>query len=107
VTDFAVQLTRPAIRDIQKLPGVVHSKIIESLLSLQQNPFPQPPLKKRLKGFGFPVYRLRVADFRLLYRIDEKTITIMRVLDRKELEAALSRPRPQPATFDCFRRDGK
>jgi len=60
-------------------------------MSLRQDPFPSPPLKKRLKGFGYPLYRLRIADYRLLYRIDEKAVTIMRVVDRKDLEKAIKR----------------
>ena len=91
VTDFAVQLTQLAIRDIRLLPETVHSKIIEGLMSLQEDPLPSPPLKKKLKGFAFPLYRLRIADYRLLYRIDERTITIMRVIDRKDLEKAIKR----------------
>jgi mRNA-degrading endonuclease RelE of RelBE toxin-antitoxin system len=46
-------------------------------------------LKKRLKGLAFPLHRLRIGDYRLLYRIDEKTITIMRVVNRKDLERGL------------------
>jgi mRNA-degrading endonuclease RelE of RelBE toxin-antitoxin system len=76
---------------MQLLPDVVHSRIVESLEILRQAPFPSPPLKKKLKGFGFSLYRLRVADFRVLYRIDGKTITIMRVIDRKDLERAIKR----------------
>jgi mRNA interferase RelE/StbE len=91
VTDFAVQLTRPAVRDLGTLPGTVHSRIIEGIMSLRQDPLPSPPLKKKLKGFGYPLYRLRVADYRLLYRIDEQTVTIMRVVDRKDLEKAIRR----------------
>jgi mRNA interferase RelE/StbE len=91
VTDFAVQLTQPAVRDIGSLPETVHSRVIEGILSLRQDPFPSPPLKKKLKGFGFPLFRLRIADYRLLYRIDEKTVTIMRVVDRKDLEKAIKR----------------
>jgi mRNA-degrading endonuclease RelE of RelBE toxin-antitoxin system len=48
-------------------------------------------LKKKRRGFGFPLYRLRVADYRILYRIDETTVTIMRVVDRKDLERAIKR----------------
>ena len=91
VTDFAVQLAQPAIRDIGSLPDSVHSKIIDGIIGLRRDPFPFPPLKKKLKGFGIPLYRLRIADYRLLYRIDEKTVTIMRVVDRKDLEKAVKR----------------
>jgi mRNA interferase RelE/StbE len=91
VTHFAVQLTQPAVRGIGSLPETVHSRIIEGIMSLRRDPLPSPPLKKKLKGFGFPLYRLRIADYRLLYRIDEKTVTIMRVVDRKALEKAIKR----------------
>lgn len=91
MADFAVQLTQPAVRDIRSLPGNIHSRIIEGIMSLRQDPFPSPPLKKKLKGFGFPLYRLRIVDYQLLYRIDEKTVTIMRVVDRKDLEKAIKR----------------
>jgi mRNA interferase RelE/StbE len=91
VADFAVQLTQPAVRDVGSLPGTAHSRIIEGIMSLRRDPFPSPPLKKKLKGFGFPLFRLQIADYRLLYRIDEKTVTIMRVVDRKDLEKAMKR----------------
>ncbi len=93
MTDFTVQLTQPAIRDIASLPAAIHSRIIECITNLRQDPFPAPPLKKRLKGFGFPLYRLRITDYRLIYRIDGETVTIMRVLDRKDLEKAIKRLR--------------
>ncbi len=87
--DFAVQLTQPAIRDIESLPEAAHARIIEGILGLRKDPLPSPPVKKKLKGFGFPLYRLRIADYRLLYRIEAKTVTIMRIVDRKNLEKAI------------------
>jgi len=30
-----------------------------------------------------------VADYRILYRIDKTTVTILRVVDRKDLEKAI------------------
>jgi mRNA-degrading endonuclease RelE of RelBE toxin-antitoxin system len=91
VSAFAIQLTQPAIRDIRSFPETAHSKVVEGIMSLRQDPFPSPPLKKKLKGFGFALYRLRVADHRILYRIDEKTVTVMRVIDRKDLDKAVKR----------------
>lgn len=88
---FAIQLTQLAIRDLGLLPGTVHAKIIESLMSLREDPFPSPPLTKKLKGFGFPLYRLRLGDYRLLYRIDAHSITVMRVIHRKDLEKTIKR----------------
>ena len=88
---FAVQLTQPAIRDMRSLPDAVHAAIIKGIMSLQNDPFPFPPLRKKLRGFGFPLYRLRAADYRVLYRVDQKIVTIMRVVDRKDLERAIRR----------------
>jgi mRNA-degrading endonuclease RelE of RelBE toxin-antitoxin system len=48
-----------------------------------------PPRIKRLKGFAFPLYRLRSGDYRVLYRIDEAAVTVMRVINRKDLERTL------------------
>ena len=91
MADFAVPLTQPAVRDMGSLPGTAHSRVVEGIMSLRQDPFPSPPLKRKLKGFEFPLYRLRIADYRLLYRIDEKTVTVMRVVDRKDIEKAIKR----------------
>lgn len=52
--DFDVQLTHPAIRDIREISEDAHSRIIDGIIGLRQDPFPFPPLKKKLKGFAFP-----------------------------------------------------
>ena len=89
MAEFAVQLTRPAARDLRSLPEAVHDGIIEGIMSLRKDSFPFPPSRKKLKGFGYPLCRLRAGDYRVLYRIDESIVTIMRVIDRKDLEKTL------------------
>ena len=84
--DFEVQLTKAAIRDLRSYSEAVHSQLVEGMLNLRQDPFPSPPLKKKLRGFGFSVYRLRTAEHRLRYRIDEKVLTILRIVDRENPE---------------------
>jgi len=76
---------------MQLFPETIRARIIEGIKSLGQDPFPSPPSKKKLKGFGFPCYRLRIADHRVLYRIDKITVTVMRIIDRKDLEKAIKR----------------
>jgi mRNA-degrading endonuclease RelE of RelBE toxin-antitoxin system len=46
---------------------------------------------KKLKGFRPPLYRLRSGDYRVLYRVLGDTVTIMRVIDRKDLEKIIKR----------------
>ncbi|MDP2625753.1 MAG: hypothetical protein Q8Q58_02455, partial [Candidatus Rokubacteria bacterium] len=49
----------------------------------------RPPRIKRLKGFPFPLYRLRSGDYRVLDRIDEALVTVMRIINRRDLERTL------------------
>ena len=60
-----------------------------ALRSLEKEPVGRPPRIKRLKGFPFPLYRVRSGDYRVLYRIDEAVVTVMRVINRKDLERTL------------------
>jgi len=46
---------------------------------------------KKLKGFKPPLYRLRSGDYRVLYRLQSHNITIMRIINRKELEKIIKR----------------
>jgi mRNA-degrading endonuclease RelE of RelBE toxin-antitoxin system len=75
------------------VPDNLQAGIVEGLAVLRQNPFPSSPSKKKLRGFGYPLYRLRTGDYRVLYRIDETIVTIMRVIDRKELDRTIKRLR--------------
>lgn len=90
---FSVQLTKPAAADLQSLPDSVRRTILEDISILEQDPFPSGPNKKKLKGFKFPLYRLRAGDYRVLYRIDQELVTVMRVIDRKDLERTIRRLR--------------
>jgi mRNA-degrading endonuclease RelE of RelBE toxin-antitoxin system len=89
VVRFSVQVTRPAARDLAKLPERIRKTVLQSIATLERDPLPSPPVKKKLRGFPFPLYRLRAADYRVLYRIDESTVTVMRIIDRKDLEKTL------------------
>lgn len=83
MSDYSVQLTRAGHRDLNDLPIQIQKQIAADIKSLPSNPFPQGIKIKKLKGFDFPLFRLRSGDFRVLYRIDGKEITLMRIIDRK------------------------
>lgn len=89
MTRFRVQLTRVAAKDLDALDEVVREAVVEDLAKLSESPIDRPPRVKRLKGFRHPVYRLRSGDHRIVYRIDETLVTILRVIDRKVLERSL------------------
>jgi mRNA interferase RelE/StbE len=83
---FDIQLTYSAVDDLDCIPEDLQKKIITSIKKLSFNPFAPSPNIKKLKGFKPPTYRILSGDFRVLYRVHDKTIIIMRVIDRKDLE---------------------
>ena len=90
---FFIQLTKPAAADLDAIPAAIRKLVLAGIRHLEQNPFADGSSKKKLKGFPFPVYRLRTGDFRAIYRINQDTVTILRVINRKELERVIKRLR--------------
>ena len=86
---FRVQLTRKATADLDRLSTVDRDDVADDVRTLAERPMGDPPRIKRLKGFGTPLYRLRSGDYRVLYRIDEAVVTVMRVVNRRDLERSL------------------
>jgi mRNA interferase RelE/StbE len=90
-SNFEVTLTDHAITDLKGIPADHQDQINRDLKALQSNPFPHSTSMKRLKGFRPPLYRLRSGNFRILYRIQERTVIVLRVIDRKILDRILRR----------------
>ena len=87
--DFAVVLTDRAIADLEALSLKVRLQVSQDLASLARDPLPPQPAVKKLQGYRPPLYRLRAGDYRVLYRVAQKTVTILRVIDRRDLDRAL------------------
>jgi len=88
---FQVVLTEHAIADLEEVSQEIREQIQRDLKTLQTSPLPSRTQIKRLKGFRPPIYRLRSGDFRVLYRIREDKVTVLRVIDRKLLERVIKR----------------
>jgi mRNA-degrading endonuclease RelE of RelBE toxin-antitoxin system len=89
--NFNIQITQSAIDDLDSAPNDLRKNILTDIKNLSSNPFPFGSNIKKLKGFKPPLYRLRSGGFRVLYRIGSHSITIMRVINRKELERVIKR----------------
>lgn len=96
MSPFAVRLTRAAAKDLDALPSADRDQVAAALGTLETEPLGPPPRIKRLRGFAFPLYRVRSGDYRALYRMDEAVVTVMRVIHRRELERALRQLRLVP-----------
>ncbi len=81
-----VEVARPAQTQLTKLPPDLRLRILHELQTLGEDPFPGPPKSKRLVGFKVPTFRLRIGDYRAVYRIIEDVIVILAIVARKDLD---------------------
>lgn len=88
--DFVVDLTDRAVSDLEVVAIRVRLQISQDVASLARDPLPPRPGIKKLKGYRPPLYRLRAGDFRVLYRVTGRTVTVIRVIARRDLERALT-----------------
>jgi len=72
-----------AEKELKKLPKKEFLKIDEIILQLADNP--RPNGCKKLQGIA-DTYRVRVGDYRILYRIedDRLIIEVIRIANRKD-----------------------
>ncbi len=81
---FKIEWKRSAIKELEKLPRPMISKIVSAVDNLSSNPYPQGV--RKLVGTE-DTYRIRVGDYRVLYNIVENNliIEIIRVRHRKDV----------------------
>ncbi len=82
---YSVRIAPAADRNIRKLDRPVQKRILEKLTNLENDP--RPNGVEKLTGSGAPRYRIRVGDYRIIYRVDDQVLTvlILKVGDRKEV----------------------
>ncbi len=72
---YQIQITPAAQKAIQKLPAAARDRIEDAIEKLADQP--RPAGVKKLRGLD-DTYRIRVGDFRVLYRIfDAKLIVLI------------------------------
>jgi mRNA interferase RelE/StbE len=81
---YKVEWKRSAIKELEKLPRPMISKIVSAVDNLSSNPFPQGV--RKLMGTESS-YRIRLGDYRVLYTVAEKRLImeIIRVGHRKDV----------------------
>ncbi len=80
---YEIYIYPAAQGDLDKLRENIHSRIISRLRSLEEEPRPRGC--KKLTGAP-DVYRIRVGDYRILYRIIDRdnVVNILRVPHRSQ-----------------------
>lgn len=79
-----IYITKPAQKDLDRLPNKIVLKIGLEIKKLSENPF--PPNSKKLK-FGNNIYRIRIGDYRAVYEFDtlKKLINVVKIRHRKDV----------------------
>ena len=82
---FEILLETPARNFIKKLDSKNSPRIIEAIEKLAEDPVPHDA--KRIYGTSEKLFRIRVGDFRVLYRIDhgEVIIIVVNIDSRKRV----------------------
>jgi mRNA interferase RelE/StbE len=81
---YSIEFAASALKEFEALDKVLQKRISERILALAGNPF--PPGHKKLQAQP-DHYRIRVGDYRVIYRIDKGRIVvvIVRVGHRREI----------------------
>ena len=77
---YQLKFKRRAIKDLKALPSDVKERILAKIVAMQDDLTGDI---KKLTNFT-PEYRLRVGQYRVLFRIDDETLRIYRVKHRKD-----------------------
>lgn len=70
---YTVEFTTSALREFKALERSLQRRMATRIDALVNNPF--PPGVKKLQGEP-NLYRIRVGDYRVIYRIEAKRVTI-------------------------------
>jgi len=71
---YSVEVAPAAVRQIKKLERSVQRKILARIDRLADDP--RPPGCVKLSGRG-DIYRVRIADFRILYTVVDATLIVL------------------------------
>ncbi len=81
---YLVQFTAGAARQIKRIPRPVQSRVLEAIADLGGQPRPRG--SRKLAGEEV-AWRIRVSDYRVIYEILDKslTVTVVRAGHRREV----------------------
>ncbi len=74
IENYSVEFLRTALKELSKLPKDVQQRIATKIDELKTNPHP-PGVIALINGDGR--LRLRVGDYRIIYRIEEDKLVIV------------------------------
>ena len=81
--NYKIEIKKSATKEIEKLPKSILKRVIEKIQSLRTEP--RPHGCKKLTADE--KYRVRVGDYRILYRIEDEVLVVIvvKVRHRKDI----------------------
>ena len=81
---YSLEFVTSALRELRALDGQIQRRIADKITALCDNPF--PPSTKRLQVQP-DHFRIRVGDYRVVYRVDgpRVVVVIVRIGHRREV----------------------
>lgn len=82
---YQVRINKSAKKELNNLPSHVLDRIIPTIKSLEEHPFPSG--SKKLKGIEAKYWRVRIGDYRVIYEVNKgvKIIHVIRIAHRKDV----------------------
>ena len=77
-----ISISKKVYKHLKRIPKEYAHRIDQAMLELRQNPFPHGSLK--LEG-SKDAYRIRVNDYRIVYRVTPETVTVYDVDHHKDI----------------------
>jgi mRNA interferase RelE/StbE len=71
---YRIELTKAAVRDLTALPNSLLKRLDSCIIGLVEDPLP-PGVKKLRNSNG--MYRVRVGDYRIIYRIEQEVLVVL------------------------------
>jgi mRNA interferase RelE/StbE len=81
---YKLVASRTFLKDLEKLPFAMKSRVSQALRELKSGPFSSRDLKK-LAGVKIGRWRLRIGDYRLRYDIVDQEIRLLIIRHRKDV----------------------
>jgi mRNA interferase RelE/StbE len=83
MSDYTVEITSAARRQLKKINRENKAKILNKIAALATNP--RPHGYKHLTDLG-NLLRVRIGDYRIIYEVQDKVllVIVLRVADRRE-----------------------
>jgi len=78
---YSVVLSRKSEKFLKKVPPQDKKRLVDALVELGRNPWFTQYKKVR----GYPFYRIRVGDYRIIYSVDEESkVVYVVIIGRRE-----------------------